>query len=194
MIRKARRAGTVLVKAFAWPLVLLGIAWGALALWFDGPAIPWLAGTLSASLALGCLTLLAVIRPFSRALLAVLGVLLVVVVWWSQIPPSNDRDWYPDVARLPRATIVGSRVTIENIRNFDYRTETDYTERWETRTYDLDHLRGADMFLSYWGPTRIAHTIVSWEFEDAPPLAVSIETRKEKGKSYSALRGFFRQY
>jgi hypothetical protein len=85
-------------------------------------------------------------------------------------------------------------VTIENLRNFDYRSETEYTERWEKRSYDLDRLRGADMFLSFWGPTLIAHTIASWEFEDGPPLAISIETRKEKGEEYSAVRGFFRQY
>ena len=133
-------------------------------------------------------------RPFSRALLLVASGLLLVVAWWSQIAPRNDRDWTPDVARLPRASIVGSRMTIENVRNFEYRSDTDYTERWETRTYDLDRLRGFDMFLSFWGPTLIAHTIASWEFDDAPPLAISIETRKEKGESYDALRGFFRQF
>jgi hypothetical protein len=80
------------------------------------------------------------------------------------------------------------------VRNFHYRSETDYDARWETRTYDLDQLRGFDMFLSYWGPTQIAHTIASWEFADGKHLAVSIETRKKIGQSYSAVRGFFRQY
>ncbi len=89
---------------------------------------------------------------------------------------------------------MGSRITIENVRNFEYRSETDFTERWETRTYDLDKVRRFDMFLSFWGPTAIAHTIASWEFDDAPPLAISIETRKEKGESYDALKGFFRQF
>jgi hypothetical protein len=51
-----------------------------------------------------------------------------------------------------------------------------------------------DLFLSFWGPTEIAHTIISWEFDDGRPLAISIETRKAKGESYSTLRGFFRQY
>ena len=72
--------------------------------------------------------------------------------------------------------------------------ETDFTPHWETRSYDLDRLLGADLFLSFWGPTLIAHTIVSWEFEDGPPLAISIETRKEKGEEYSAVKGFFRQF
>jgi hypothetical protein len=98
------------------------------------------------------------------------------------------------VARLAHATIAGDRLTIGNVRNFDYRSETDFIEHWETRSYDLGQLQGADLFLCFWGPTLIAHTIASWEFADGPPLAISIETRKEKGESYSALRGIYRQY
>ena len=80
------------------------------------------------------------------------------------------------------------------MRNFKYRSESDYEQRWETRSSDLDRIRAVDLFLSFWGPTHIAHTIVSWKFDDGQPLAISIETRKEKGESYSALRGFFHQY
>src|SRR5262249_16303092 len=85
-------------------------------------------------------------------------------------------------------------LVIQNVRNFDYRSETDFTERWEERTFDLAKLQGADLFLSYWGSPSIAHTIVSWDFGDGQHLAISIETRKERGESYSALLGFFRQY
>jgi len=189
-VRLTKQVGKVLV----WPLVVLCIAWGALALWFDGPAARWLAGILSVGFAAGSLTLFALLRPFSRGVLIVLAAFLVLVTWWSLIPPRNNRDWYPDVARLPHATIEGSRLTIENVRNVVYRSETDYTPRWETRAYDLDRLRGVDLFLSFWGPTLVAHTITSWEFDNGQHLAISIETRKEKGESYSAIRGFFRQY
>jgi hypothetical protein len=85
-------------------------------------------------------------------------------------------------------------VTVSDVRSFDYRTETDFDRRWEERRYDLDRVQGLDLFVSYWGPSLYAHTILSWEFEGAPPLAASIETRKEKGESYSPVRGFFRQY
>ncbi len=50
------------------------------------------------------------------------------------------------------------------------------------------------MFIAYWGPTLIAHTIASWDFGSGQHLAISIETRKEKSESYSAIRGFFRQF
>ena len=73
-------------------------------------------------------------------------------------------------------------MTIENVRNFKYRSETDYDQRWETRTYDLDRIKGVDLFLSFWGPTEIAHTIVSWDFDDGQHLAISIETRKAEGR------------
>ena len=81
-----------------------------------------------------------------------------------------------------------------NLRNFDYRSETDYTPRWETRTYDLGRLAGLDLFMSYWGSPSIAHTIMSWDFDDGQHLAISIETRKEKGEEYSPVAGFFKQY
>ena len=184
----------MIIKILAWPFVLMGIVWATLALWIDGPSNPLLASILAMLFSAGCLILLIFYRPFSRAVLLVASGFLLVVLWWSQIEPRSDRDWTPDVARLPRATIDGSRITIENVRNFDYRSDTDFTERWETRTYDLDKVRGFDMFLTFWGPTLIAHTIASWEFVDSPPLAISIETRKEKGESYDALRGFFRQF
>lgn len=180
----------LLAGAVALPLIV----WGTAALWIDGPASRPLAAVLAGGFALAALAVLFGVRAWTRkaALLALL--LGGVVAWWNAIPASNERDWQPDVAELPWAEIDGSRVTIHNVRNFEYRSETDFTERWETRTYDLDQLTGADMFLSYWGPTAIAHTIASWDFADGQHLAVSIETRKEKGETYSALLGFFRQY
>jgi hypothetical protein len=176
------------------PFLLAGIAWGAAALWIDGPASRALAGLLAGGFALAGLAALVAVRPTLRAALAIAALVGAVAFWWLRIPPRNDRDWFPDVARTAEATFDGSRVTIRNVRDFAYRSETDYDERWETRTIDLDQLTGANLFISFWGPTLIAHTIATFEFEDAPPLAISIETRKEKGEQYSAVLGFFRQY
>jgi len=170
------------------------MAWGAAALWFDGPEQRWLAGLLAGAFALGAVAVLALLRPFKTAVVAVLAAFVLVLAWWLNMPPSNEGDWQADVAQLPSANFDGDIVTIRNVRNFDYRSETDYAPRWETRSYDLGKLRGVDMFLSYWGPTLIAHTIMSWEFADGRHLAVSIETRKKKGQEYSAVLGFFRQY
>ncbi len=180
----------VLVRLLPLPLVV----WACLAIWVDGPVARVSAGALVVLFAAGALYALVRVRPPGRgAALALVGV-LAVASWWGRIGASNDRVWMVDVAELPTAEFDGDRVTIRNVRDFDYRSETDYTPRWEVRTYDLGTVRGLDMFLSYWGPRNIAHTIASWEFDDGRHLAISIETRKEKGEAYSAVLGFFRQY
>jgi hypothetical protein len=189
-----RRAVRILATIALSMLVAIGVAWATLALWLDGPQSRTLAGTLAVGLVLVIVLSLALIRPLLRGLAVAAVPIVAVALWWSTIPPSNTRDWTPDVARTARATFDGSRVTIQNVRNFNYRSENEYDQRWETRTYDLDRIQSVDLFLSFWGPTEIAHTIVSWDFDDGQHLAISIETRKEKGESYSALRGFFRQY
>ena len=189
-----RRAVRILATITLSILIAIGVAWATLALWLDGPQSAPLAGTLALGLILAIVLSLALIHPLLRGLAVSVLPIFAVAIWWSSIPPSNARDWTPDVARTARATFDGSHVTIQNVRNFNYRSENEYDQRWETRTYDLDRIQSVDLFLSFWGPTEIAHTIVSWDFDDGQHLAISIETRKEKGESYSALRGFFRQY
>jgi hypothetical protein len=189
-----RRSLRLIATAIVSALVVSGVAWVVLAIWFDGPQSRVLAGTMAGGLALLSILLAAFVRPLLRGLLIALMPVLVVALWWISILPSNNRDWSPDVARTARAVFSGSSMTIENVRNFKYRSESDYDQRWETRAYNLDRVHGVDLFLSFWGPTQIAHTIASWDFDDGQHLAISIETRQEKGQSYSALRGFFRQY
>jgi hypothetical protein len=175
-------------------LALLITAWWTVALGLRVSGPGWLAEGLAALYAVASAVVLFALRPFWRALAVwVIGVLL-LLLWWSTIRPSNDRDWVPDVDHLATAEVHGDTLIVHNVRNFDYRSETDYTPRWETRTYDLNGVRGLDLFLSHWGAPGIAHTIMSWEFADGQHLAISIETRRERGEEYSALRGFFRQY
>ena len=116
------------------------------------------------------------------------------MVWWQTIKPSNERDWQTDVAILPYAEIEGDIVTVHNIRNFDYRSETDYTPAYYDKRFDLRKLEGVDLVAVYWMGPAIAHIFVSFAFAGGDHLAISIETRKEKEESYSTLRGFFRQY
>jgi hypothetical protein len=191
MVRQALR---LIVTVLLCATVLGGVTWAALALWFDGPNSRVLAATLCVAMGLTSVLLATLVRPLLRGLLAALLPVVLVALWWSSIAASNTRDWTPDVARPAQAAFHDSSVTIQNVRNFSYRSETDYDQRWETRTYNLDRVRGVDLFMSFWGPTQIAHTIVSWDFDDGQHLAISIETRKKKGQSYSAVRGFFRQY
>ena len=180
--------------AISIPGLFLLTVWTVGCLWFDGPESRLWAGALAMTFVVAVIALLVLVRPIWRLWVGFLVLFVLVQGWWIGIEPSNDRDWLADVARVPAVTFDGDLVTIRNVRNFQYRSETDFDEIWETRTYDLSQLRGIDMYLSYWGSPMMAHTITSWEFADGQHLAVSIETRKEVGEEYSAVLGFFRQF
>jgi hypothetical protein len=143
---------------------------------------------------LGALASVGLPSANSRAALGLAALAVLLFAWWGSLAASNSRNWQPDVARAPAAEIDGDLVTVRNVRDFRYRSETDWDEHWEDRHYDLAKLDGLDMFFSHWGSPLIAHTIMSWSFSDGQHLAVSIETRKEVGEEYSATAGFFRQY
>lgn len=192
-----KRMTTVIGLLLLGLLILaLGI-WGALAIILTGddagPLRLALAG-LFALASLSALLGLCLARWRRRALLAYLLPLAALLFWYQSIEPSNSREWQPDVAVLPYATIAGDRVTIHNIRNFEYRSETDYTPAYYDRQFDLSQLVGVDLIASYWMGPAIAHVFLSFAFADGEHLAISIETRKESHESYSTLKGFFRQY
>jgi len=183
------RAFGAIVRLLLLPVAAgIGALWAIAALRFDGTALAM------AGFAAAVLVVVVAIRPFARAMLGVGGLVVIVIAWWLSLAPSNDREWQSDVSRLPVATIDGDRLTIRNVRNFHYESETESIAHWEERTYDLSQLEGADFFLSHWGSPWIAHTIVSWDFGDGEHLAISIETRKEVGEAYSAVLGFFRRF
>jgi hypothetical protein len=117
-----------------------------------------------------------------------------LLAWWGSIAPSNDRNWKPEVAVLPYATMDGNRVTVHNIRNFDYRSETDFTPAYYDKTFDLDKLQSVDLIASYWAGPAIAHVFLSFGFGANNYLAISIERRDERGEDYSTIKGLFKQY
>jgi len=176
---------------FAWLAAFVCAAWAFGALYFDFPT----AGTLAAILfVIVLVAALIFVRGKLLKLAIVFGAFAVVVVWWLTLKPSNDRAWQPDVAQTAWADINGDEVTVHNVRNCDYRTDTDFTTQWETRTVRLSQITGMDIYIMYWGSPWMAHPIVSFRFADALPLCFSIETRKTMGQEYSALRGLYRQY
>jgi hypothetical protein len=183
-----------LLRALFTLIAVVFLAWGALALHFAGPGRGGLADVLAVAWGVVGLAVLVLVRPFGRRAATFAALAAVLLLWWSTVRPSNDRHWIADVAHPPYGEVSGDLLTLHDVRNFDYRSETDWTERWETRTYDLSRLDHLDLFLSYWGSPKIAHTIMSWAFQDGQHLAISIETRKEVGESYDPIGGFFRQY
>jgi hypothetical protein len=174
-------------------LLLVGLsAWAVAALYIDLPASWGMAAAVSYAALLVC-ALFVCRRPLLRISVWLAGFAL-VLAWWLSLTPSNDRQWQMDVDRTAWADFDGDRVTIHNVRNFGYRTETDYQPHWETRHYDLAQIEGVDIFITFWGSPWIAHPIVSFQFKDGQHVAFSVETRKVVGQEYSAVLGFFRQY
>ena len=174
-------------------LLATAAAWAFGALWFDFP-FPRLRQVVAVLFAMGIIASLLLVRPRWRKISVVSGLVLFVAGWWMTLTARNDRDWMPDVAETPWAEVEGDLITLHNVRNCDYRSETDYTVHWTTRTVRLSRLTGVDVAITFWGSPWMAHPIISFQFADAPPLAFSIETRKESGESYSAIGGLYRQF
>ncbi|WP_372570998.1 Lnb N-terminal periplasmic domain-containing protein [Ruegeria jejuensis] len=181
-------------------LIMIGVAlftlWGSLALWFHVPGPEMVRGIVAGAFALlGLATLIAQIWPGRLKMLAGFAAALIAVsLWWQSINPPLTRDWAPDDAVQVTGTIEGDRLTLDGVRNFDWRTEEDFTPNWERRSYDLSKLQSADLVMSHWDGPSIAHMIVSFGFEGDEYLAWSAEVRHIKGSEYSPLRDAFKNH
>jgi hypothetical protein len=134
-------------------LAVLGMtAWGMGAVYYASPAHGLLRALLTAAyglVSLGACVLLLRRRHRRAGGLVLVLLWIVLLVWWSTIVPSNERDWQPSVAVLPYATIDGNRITLHHIRQFAYRTETDFTPHYYDKTVDLSQLQTVDLIASY---------------------------------------------
>lgn len=155
-------------------------------------------------------------KKLSRWLTALYGsIWLVSLGWFFSIEAQNQRDWQPEVSQVFSYTRDASNpdlITLHNVRNFDWylaeeaidddkasdkdndALEVVANERWQTRTIDMSKLSGIDVTNSYWMGPLIAHTLVSFRFENDKPVSFSFEIRKEQNESFSALAGFFRRF
>ncbi|WP_017961626.1 Lnb N-terminal periplasmic domain-containing protein [Rhizobium leguminosarum] len=169
-------------------------AWSSLALWYrlplpdGGRAI----GT-GVFLVYGLFTVAALAsRQRIRALLSFAAVFALVLLWWNSIKPEADAAWAPDVARQVTGRVEGNSLTLTDVRDFEWRSNSDFTERWTTRTYDVSKVRTVDLFMSYWAGPKIAHVIFSFGFEGGEQLAWSIEVRHKVGGGFSPLADLFK--
>ena len=212
-----------IVRFFIVVALMLSALWLLLALWYQFGTfspIAWLASVFIVGL-LASITMLEYAPTLANKIanktlrtkklskfLAMLysGLWLVGVGWYFSIEAKSDRDWQPEVSEVLSYTRDANNpnlITFYKVRNFDWylaKKETDgaaeilANERWETRTVDMSKLSGIDVTNSYWMGPLIAHTLVSFRFEDDRPLAFSFEIRKEDDESFSAFAGFFRRF
>ena len=194
-----RRAAGLALRIIAAIVVVVPLtAWSALALWFRLPAPEALRGAAATLFAvLGLATIVALFMRRSRSLIA-LAVFAVafggLLAWWSTITPPLDGDWAPDVARQTTGSIEGDTLTLSDVRDFDWRTDSDFTEKWSKRSYDLSKLKTLDLFLAYWAGPEMAHVIMSFGFEGGDYLAWSVEVRRERSGEFSPIADAFKSH
>ncbi|QDE82780.1 DUF4105 domain-containing protein [Myxococcus xanthus] len=178
-------------------LLALGVTWAALALALTGAGPEGAhGGRALGAVLLAAGAVVAWRRHSQRAALSVIGVGCVAIWGWTQtVRPATQADWAPDLTRSARAVVEGPHVTLHDVRDFRYRTTSDWDASWYSATYDTRELTGAwfivEPFSGVWGA---AHTMVSFGFADGRYLVFSVEVRREKGETFSALGGLFRQF
>src|SRR5207302_6433492 len=109
--------------------------------------------------------------------------------------PSNDRDWIDELKVLPRAEFQGQKVTIHNVRNAQFFSYRDCLVDYYDRSYDLSQIKSVDFLEIPFAENRaIAHTLLSFGFQNGDHVGISAEVRLEKGESYSAAVGLLGQF
>jgi Domain of unknown function (DUF4105) len=173
---------------------VLLIVWATLAIYYSN--LPSARLRVALAMAFAALAIWLLWLRDRRASAVFIVLFLGVVAWWLSISPSHDRPWRPEVAVMPRATIDGDRVRITGVRNFEYRSLNDFTVRYEERELQLSHLTGVDFFVSYFSSSQglVGHTFLSFIFDNAPPLSISIETRPEVGEGFNPVASLFKQF
>jgi hypothetical protein len=192
-LRQAGRRIMTTVAVIVLPLLTL---WGTFALWYQlpgGPVVKAIGAVIWVALGVAALVLAVKGRPLSGMGCFAIA-FAVLLVWWNQIPPSNSRAWADDVSRTTSGRVDGNVVTLDDVRNFEWRSDTDYTPRWETRSYDLSRLGSVDLITSYWSMKSIAHVLVSFGFSDGQHVVFSVEIRREKQEGFSEVGGFFKEF
>jgi len=184
---------TLFERLFVGFVVVPTTIWIALAIHYHVRGLGWrwfasLTPPVIVGVSLGLLPM----RPWALAVW--FGILLVTTLWWFSLRPKLNRDWKTGMDVLPHVELEGDVLRIRQFRNFRYETSGDPLLQYEERTFDLTKLSSLDYFLSHWSGPVIAHTLVSFGFEDGRYLAVSVEARLQRWQSYSPLRGIFRSY
>jgi hypothetical protein len=177
-----------------WIACTIASVWAVGAIYYDGPFRA--RGNAALGVAWAVLVLVVVIMLRDSAWLAGAwpAALLAVGGPWLAIRPRNDRRWQAEWAMAPTLEIEDERCVIRGFRNFEYAPDAPTVERWETRTVHLGNLRSVDLILGKFGEPLIAHPILSFDAGPDGRIAVSVETRREEGETFSKLGGLYKMF
>jgi hypothetical protein len=182
-----------LMKAFGFFCLALALTWATLAIYYSN--LPWPELRIALAIVFAAFTIWAIWFSHRRRMFVMAALLFVgVVAWWIAIPPSHDRPWRQEVAVMPRAIIDGDNVHFTGVRDFDYRSRSDFTVRYQERDVQLSHLTGLDFYVAYFAEGPVGHTFVSFIFDNAEPVSISIETRPEVGEGFAPVASLFKQF
>jgi hypothetical protein len=135
------------------------------------------------------------VRTRTRSRVIAAAMIVAILLWYVRIAPSNDRQWVPQYVRLATADIEGERVVLRNYRTLLPDADGNLREQYVEQTFDVRELERVDVIMSYWGPERIAHALVSFQFSDGRCAAASIEARRRTSQSgYDPLTSLFRNF
>lgn len=124
-----------------------------------------------------------------------LGFLVTVAVIYQIPQPSNSRDWAKDQKVLSTAVIEDDTVQISNIRNFNYRTMSDYDIAYYDKEFNLNKIESLWYIVEPFSDWKgAAHTFLSFGFTNGEYVAISVEIRKEVGEEFSTWKGLLKQY
>lgn len=138
-------------------------------------------------------------KPWYRRKRVIAAVFVAVLFVWLQLQvPSNDGLWQEAQGRTSRVDFVGRTFTVHDVRDFRYGADRRAVSRnYVDQTYHLDNLNRGWFGLSHFGPMGLAHTFLSFEFNDGSStryLVLSVEGRLRPDQRYKPLVGLFRRY
>lgn len=109
--------------------------------------------------------------------------------------PRNDRDWTVDQKILSFGEIDGDVIDLHNVRNYSYRTTTDYDIAYYDRSVNVSEIESMWFMIEHFGEfDGLAHALFSFGFSDGSYIAISPEIRKEIGEDFSPTKGMLREF
>lgn len=118
-----------------------------------------------------------------------------VLIWHFSKTPGHDGAWLEMQARLPEVRFVEDVYQIRNIRDFSYHDDGSIrTVRYLHQDYPLASLTRIWLGLSHFTDYGLAHSFLSFEFDDGRHLVASVEARMRPGQSYAPVAGLLRRF
>jgi hypothetical protein len=132
------------------------------------------------------------------------GVVLIGGLWLAfrlfLVQPSNDGDWEYGMQVLPHITMAGDIVEVQHERDFRWTTDGPISSDYIDQSFDVQRLQRLWFVLEpftlapFYGFKGVAHTYFVFDFQDQAPVAISVESRRQRGQGYDPVHGLLNYY